>query len=156
MESSEAAALLLVAVLFILILLFITAKGEKRKITVISDDGSRIAVDAEIADSPATRAKGLMGRESLGENEGMLFVFGKPGTYAFWMLNTSMPLDAIHFSGNGTVVDIIRMEPCGLNVACPRYPPKEPSMYVLEVNQGFARGKNISIGKSRLVLPVGS
>ena len=91
------------AILLILIFYFVTAKGEKKKIQMINSEGKKISVNVEIADNITTRAKGLMGRSSLGKNEGMLFLFENEATHSFWMLNTTIPLDAIHFSENGTV-----------------------------------------------------
>jgi uncharacterized membrane protein (UPF0127 family) len=151
METQTIALILLLFLIILLVVYFLSAKGERRRLTIINQDGGEVSVNAEIADNPATKMKGLMGRPSLPENDGMLFVFDKPGLYAFWMLNTSMPLDAIHFDGDGAVVDIVEMEPCGLNAtACKAYVPKVPSKSVLEVNQGFARKNGIVVGKSRL------
>ena len=151
MKSSEMIAIAALAIVVILIFYFIIAKGPTRKITISNPDGSSVSVDAEIANNTATRAKGLMGRKSLGENEGMLFVFDSSGTHAFWMFNTSIALDAIFMDENGTVVDILQMEPCGLNPAsCPHYTPKADAKYVLEVNQGFAERHGITVGKSKM------
>lgn len=121
------------------------------KIAITNPDGSLVEISAEIADNMATRMKGLMGRKSMDEDAGMLFVFGTSGRHAFWMFNTSIALDAIFIDENGSVVDIIQMEPCGLNApACPTYTPKADSKYVLEVNQGFSERHGITIGKSRM------
>lgn len=148
----ETDVLLVVSALLLLSLIFYfaTAKGERKRITLISD-GAAVSVDVEVADNFTTRARGLMGRNSLGPNEGMLFVFDKPGIYPFWMVNTSIPLDAIHIAENGTVVDVISMEPCGLNVAkCQLYTPKAPAKYVLEVNMGFAARHGVAAGMTRM------
>jgi hypothetical protein len=151
MKTNEIVALALLAALLILIVYFVTAKGEKKRMTLINQEGKKIELSVEVANSTATRAKGLMGRSSLGEKEGMLFIFDRPGIYGFWMLNTTIPLDAFFFDENGTVVDIIEMEPCGLNVVnCPLHKPAEPSKYVLEVNQGFSKQNRISVGNSSL------
>ncbi|MDD5172507.1 MAG: DUF192 domain-containing protein [Candidatus ainarchaeum sp.] len=155
MKSSEMIAIAAIAIVVILIFYFIIAKGPTKKLTITNPDASSVSVDAEIADNMTTRAKGLMGRKSLGENEGMLFVFDSAGRHSFWMVNTSISLDGIFIDSNGTVVDIIAMEPCGLNILnCPRYTPKADAKYVLEVNQGFAEKNKIAIGKSRLKLPI--
>jgi uncharacterized membrane protein (UPF0127 family) len=133
---------------------FATAKGERRNITLVNSEGTNISIDAEIADNITTRAKGLMFRKSLGEYEGMLFVFKRADLYRFWMLNTTIPLDAIFIDENGTVVDVKEMEPCGLNVTkCPLYKPREKALYVLEVNKGFSRNHSILPGNSTYVLP---
>jgi uncharacterized membrane protein (UPF0127 family) len=126
---------------------------KNRKIILKNNDGSQVELAVEIADNPLLHALGLMGRKSLGEYEGMLFVFDNSRIRSFWMFNTSIALDAIHIAENGTVVDIIEMEPCGLNVLkCKHYSPRAPSKFVLEVNGGFSKRQNIEIGKSRLAL----
>jgi len=157
MKTIELVAILaLIAILLIFIIFFAMAKGEKKKITLTTSanpESPRVSVNVEMADNPVTRAKGLMGRGSLGESDGMLFVFDAPGRYSLWMLNTTIPLDAIFISEDKTVVDIIGMEPCGFNVTrCKTYTPKADAMYVLEVNRGFSERYGIVIGKSRLEL----
>ena len=145
--------LILIFLILLLITYFILVRGERKKISILNSDGSKISLDVEFANSTATSLKGLMGRSSLDENSGMLFIFDRPGTYGFWMLNTTIPLEAIHFNENFTVVDIVEMKPCGLNViACKTYYPKEFSLYVLEVNSGFSKKHGVEIGKSRLKL----
>lgn len=154
MKNYEIAALVAIFILLILIFYLATAKGERKRITLMNADGSSIPVDVEIANNTATRTKGLMGRQSLPENEGMLFVFDQPGIYPFWMLNTTIPLEAIHISEDGKVADIVEMGPCGLNITnCRTYPPKAAAKYVLEVNQNFSTRHGVEIGKSRLLLP---
>jgi len=146
-------------VFFILVLAFVILltiqlqlKEVKGNIEIINKDRKSVYVEAEIADNAVKRMRGLMFRKSLGENEGMLFVFDKESFNRFWMMNTTIPLDAIHFDANGTVVDVIAMEPCKSLVSCPIYTPKAESKYVLEVNQGFAEKNGIEIGKSRLII----
>ena len=125
----------------------------RQKLTLINSEDKHIELDVEIADNFTTKAKGLMGRSSLGEYEGMLFVFNKSGIYPFWMLNTTIPLDGIYISEEGVVVDIIEMEPCGLNITkCRLYTPKAEAKYVLEVNQGFSKKNKIETNNSRILL----
>ncbi|MFH0738148.1 MAG: DUF192 domain-containing protein [Candidatus Micrarchaeota archaeon] len=153
MKTNEIAVLAAFAILLILIIFFITAKGEKRRVTLINAEGARFPIDVEIANNSLTRAKGLMGRQTLGENEGMLFIFDKSGIYPFWMLNTTIPLDAVYIAENGSIVDIIEMEPCGLNITkCRLYTPKAEARYVLEVNRGFSARLGVSVAKGRLVV----
>ncbi|MBU0533127.1 DUF192 domain-containing protein [Candidatus Micrarchaeota archaeon] len=140
---------LILICLILFIVYFVTAKGDKKKISITNSEGSEIFLNVEIADNFTTRAKGLMGRSSLGEYEGMLFVFDQPGYYGFWMMNTSIPLDAIFIAENGTVVDIIEMNPGNYKL----YKPKEMAKYVLEVNQYFSTKNSIFIGKSNVALP---
>lgn len=131
----------------ILLIYFLAARGPARRMGLTGSDGSEVSVDVEVADNPVTRAKGLMGRASLGWNDGMLFVFDTPGIYGFWMFNTTIPLEGIFIGENGTVAEILPLEPCGLNVTnCPMYRPKSPAKYVLEVNRGFCARHRIAPG----------
>ena len=103
-------------------------------------------IDVEIADTDAKRQKGLMYRENLPENQGMLFIFEYEAPHRFWMKNTLIPLDIIWIH-QGKVVDV------SLDVANPygNEEPKvvypiEPADLVLEVNAGWARTHQIKIG----------
>jgi len=155
MRPNEVALAALALLALIIIFYFITARGPVKKISITNADGSTVSVSVEIANNTATRMKGLMGRKSLGAEEGMLFVFDRPGKHSFWMMNTTIPLDAIFIAENGSVVDIIAMQPCGWNVTnCPTYAPKTEAKYVLEVNPGFAARNRIVVGKGKL-LPMG-
>jgi len=146
----------LIAFIFLLVVfaaLFVQMqlKKETTRIEIVNKDGKSIYVDVELADNLAKRMKGLMFRKSIGENEGMLFVFDYESQHSFWMMNTSIPLDAIHFDSNGTVVDVIRMDVCKSIANCTKtYAPKAPSRYVLEVNQNFSMKNGIEAGNSKL------
>jgi len=137
---------LFIFLLVIIVLFLYTQFSVARKhMKITTPSGKIVELDVEVASDPIKRARGLMFRESLGENEGMLFVFDKSSKHGFWMVNTTIPLDAIHFNANKEVVDIIQMEPCRI-VKCPSYFPKAESRYVLEVNQNFSRKNNITEG----------
>lgn len=153
MDNAQIIALVVVFAVLALVIYYQFA-GKKGQLTIANDDGSTVTVGIDVADTTLKKMRGLMFRSSLPENEGMLFVFDKPGRYGFWMVNTTIPLDAIHLSSNGTVVDIIKMDPCGFE--CRVYSPKADAQYVLEVNQGFSERHNIAIGSSRaLAFPAG-
>lgn len=107
----------------------------------------------EVADSPEERSRGLMGRDVLPGNSGMIFVFDEESVHGFWMKNTLIPLDAIWINSRGEVVDIITMSPC-LNDPCPVYTPIGPSIFVVEINGGLAEMWNILRGDSVQVLGV--
>lgn len=107
---------------------------------------SDVRVSVEVPATPAEMAKGLMHRESLGENEGMIFVFDKEAKYSFWMKNTLIPLDMIFINDDNKIVDILNAVPCK-EEPCEHYIPKEKAVYVLEVNNGFAQKHNIQIGE---------
>ena len=140
---------------FLLILVFFALfihsqlKKETTRLEFTNKDGKSVYVDAEMANNLTKRMKGLMFRETLGENEGMLFVFNKEAKNVFWMMNTTIPLDAIHIAENGSVVDVIQMNTCTSIFNCTKtYTPKNKAKYVLEVNQGFAEKNGIEIGNS--------
>lgn len=100
----------------------------------------------EIANTPSTRATGLMYRTKLGEDEGMLFVFPRPDYLSFWMKNTLIPLSIGYFSEDMRLLESFDMKP---NQTEEVYNARKPAMYALEVNQGwFAKHK---IGKDAVL-----
>jgi len=88
----------------------------------------------EIAEDNESRQLWLMYRESLSENDWMLFIFEENWIHSFWMKNTLIPLAWIRLDSNLKIVDIIQMDPCKTE-QCPSYKPKSESQYVLEINQ---------------------
>jgi hypothetical protein len=106
---------------------------------------------AEVARTPDERARGLMFRRSLGEQEGMVFLFEEPAIYPFWMKNTLIPLDILWLDDAGKVVHLERsVPPCRLD-PCPSVVPLKPATWVLEVGAGRAAG--VSVGDRLLVAP---
>lgn len=113
--------------------------NQKCRIFVVSDNGTKTAVNAEIADSPVERETGLMFRELLDESDGMLFVFEREIKLNFWMKNTLIPLDIAYIDKNGVINEIYHMKPLDVSVT---YNSIKPAMYALEVNSGwFSRHK---------------
>lgn len=111
---------------------------------VVFADGT--VVRAEVADTEPVRARGLMFRRSLAADRGMLFVFDRPGPYAFWMKNTLIPLDMLWLDDEGRIVSLaVAVPPCRSD-PCPTYPPDADARYVLEVPSGFASQHRIAIG----------
>lgn len=151
MELYQQLLLFIFAFLIVVFLFFLYTQYNinRKELTVVNSKNKQVKISAEIVDDPIKMARGLMFRSSLGENEGMLFVFNSSAKHGFWMVNTTIALDAIYFDENKTVVDIIAMQPCA-SLSCPTYAPKEDAKYVLEVNQGFAK-KNSIIEGSKLV-----
>ncbi len=113
----------------------------------------------EIADTDETRARGLMFRDELADNRGMLFIFRQEAPRSFWMRNTRIPLDIIYLDRDLEVVSIVHnARPCrSRSGRCPSYPSEGPAMYVLEVNAGQARAlgleKNDRLAVGNLELP---
>jgi uncharacterized membrane protein (UPF0127 family) len=110
------------------------------------DFPDRSRVHAELATTEAERERGLMKRTSLGELDGMLFVFDAPGLHAFWMKDTLIPLDMLWLDGNGKVVSVAESVPPCKTPQCPTYPPRAEASYVLEVNAGFAKKHSVRVG----------
>ena len=137
---------LFVSILFIIIVLAILLTQftfEKRTLQLENEKGNKITLKVEIADNSFKRSLGLMFRTTLKENEGMLFVFSNEAPRNFWMFNTKIPLDALHFNGKKQLVDYISMAPCK-NLVCPTYPSNVRAQYVLEVNRGFSQNYSIT------------
>lgn len=88
----------------------------------------------EIADTPESQQLWLMYRESISDEDWMLFMFDQVWTYSFWMKNTLIPLAWIRLDSDLKIVDIIQMDPCKTD-ECPSYKPKSEAQYVLEINQ---------------------
>lgn len=88
-----------------------------------------------VAGDPAARARGLMGVADLGGLRGMLFVFEVDTRAHFWMKDTLLALDIAFFSADGSLLDVLEMEPCPGD-PCPAYGPGAPYRYALEVPAG--------------------
>ena len=102
----------------------------------------------EIADTEESRESGLMYRNFLPENQGMLFVFDSEDYHAFWMRNTYIPLDIIWIDQNSKIVDIkTDFKPCTMP-NCEAYKPIKKAMYVVEVNTGWTEKNNVKVGDS--------
>lgn len=99
-------------------------------------------IDAQVAQTPGQREVGLMFREQMPQNEGMLFVFEQPSEQCFWMRNTLIPLTAAFIADDGTVVNLEDMKPKTLDSHC----STKPVRYVLEMNQGWFSRKGIKSG----------
>ena len=102
----------------------------------------------EIAATPAERARGLMHRESLAENAGMLFVFPQESHLNFWMKNTLISLDILYMDSAGVVVDIQTMvpQPGVPDSELRHYPSASPAQYALEINAGLAESLGFAVG----------
>lgn len=101
----------------------------------------------ELATDHPTREKGLMFRDSMPADHGMLFVFPMSGNQAFWMKNTHIPLDIIYFDSDRSFVSAsYRTPPCSAGDRCPSYPSEGRARYVLELNAGVGVALNLAPG----------
>lgn len=111
--------------------------------------GERFAV--EIAETQQKQALGLMFRDSMPADQGMLFIFPIESPRSFWMKNTRIPLDIMYFNKDLIMVGISTdTPPCKVS-RCPSYPSIAPAKYVLELNAGKASELGVGLG-SRLTL----
>ncbi len=109
---------------------FLFSNNENEKIT-ISINGYNLIV--EVADTAIKRTIGLMFRENLDWNNGMLFVFSKPEYASFWMKNTKIALSLAFIDKNGVITELLDLKPFDLRSKT----SKNKISYVLEVNQGW-------------------
>lgn len=110
---------------------------------------SGITILAEIADTPQKRATGLMFRDHLKKDHGMLFFFSEPQAWTFWMKNTKIALDLIWLDGKKRVVHIERNVPICTRTddSCPQYRSNtDDAMFVLEIAGGTVDGYKIEKG----------
>ena len=134
------------AFLFFLLLTFCfpdlwAQEGEKSPLS-LTIKGKTIKV--EVARTEREKEKGLMFREKLGRDEGMLFIYGEEETLSFWMKNTRIPLSIAFIDKKGKIVDIQDMEPFSLQT----YVSSSPAKYALETNQGWFTRNGIHVGDS--------
>lgn len=99
----------------------------------------------ELAKTEAQRAKGLMFRSSLREDQGMLFVFPRDDYWGFWMKNTLIPLDIIWLDKDRRVVDRVENAQPFPGVQPPTFRPVYPAKYAVEASAGFVKKNNVKI-----------
>lgn len=106
-------------------------------------------IKAEVATSDDQRARGLMFRQQLAPNEGMVFRFPEPRKVCMWMKNTLLPLSVAFIGADGKIINIEDMKPQTLDAHC----GKKPARYALEMSQGWFRERNIQPGTAVSGLP---
>lgn len=136
--------------LFMVTLLIVSCSkksdSEKELTTLIIDNGKNQAVfEVETATTPEEMTKGLMFRESIPENGGMIFEIGTPRNIAMWMKNTKIPLDIVFINKDKEVSGFIEnAEPMSETLM----PSPEPALAVLELNAGSVKKHDIQVGDS--------
>lgn len=121
----------------------IATEFKKKKITL----GSKTLV-VEIAETPDQHERGLMFRDKMGPDEGMLFIFKNEETRFFWMKNTLIDLSIGYFDKNGTLIDVQEMV-SGKGVPDPQLPSyasAKPAKYALEMSKGWFDKNKVKIG----------
>lgn len=117
-------------------------------VTITGADGKSVSVFVEYAATTEQRQVGLMNRDSLADDAGMLFIFAGDVQTGFWMKNTRIPLDIAHIGADGTIQEIFTREP--LDEAITR--PTDPYRYVIEVNGGWFALRGLGVG-SKVTFP---
>jgi uncharacterized membrane protein (UPF0127 family) len=114
--------------------------------TITLPTGTQIR--AEVADTESSRQRGLMFRDRLPSDEGMLFIFEQPMPYRFWMKNCKFPIDIIWMNEQKVIVYITENAPPCKSDPCPTYGPTDvASRYVLEVTGGEAKRKKLALSQ---------
>ena len=101
------------------------------------------AIDIELAETDPKRELGLMYRDKLAENQGMLFIFDDEATRSFWMKNTVLPLDMIFVNARDEIVTIHKNT---TPYSEQSYVSTKPAKYVVEVNAGYTDRHTITVG----------
>jgi uncharacterized membrane protein (UPF0127 family) len=107
--------------------------------------GTDATLTVEVADDDDERARGLMGRTSLADDAGMVFVWTEPTTGTFWMKDTLIPLSIAFWDEDGTIVAIHEMAPCKGD-PCPTYEAPVPYVAAAEAPAGWFAANGIAVG----------
>ena len=141
---------LLILIISILLMISLTLffyykpNPPSKNTAIVSFDN--VEINAEVADTQTEISRGLMYREELGDEEGMLFIFDDEKDRSFWMKNTLLPLDMVFLDSEKKIVHIVNnARPCEEN-PCLTYSSEKPAKYVIEVNAGFTQEHNIKVG----------
>lgn len=116
--------------------------AEEGEVELTTLDVAGHEVEVEIADDEEERRRGLMYRDSLPEDQGMLFVYPEEETLSFYMRNTEIPLDIAFVDQRGYIVDIQQMEPHTEEL----HESRRPAMYALEMNLGWFEANGVEEG----------
>jgi uncharacterized membrane protein (UPF0127 family) len=140
------APLVIVAWIVLALMPVLAACDPTSQVTIVSADHTvRGVVKVEIAATPDTRELGLMYRNHLDDNAGMLFIFPSPNTAQFWMKNTVIPLDMFFADSNRKVLGIVANAQPYSEALLGGF---NGTLYVLEVNAGYAAKHDIMVGDS--------
>lgn len=137
----------LLLVLVVVILIYFLTMDERVSIT-IKGKHSAVSYLVEIADTQEKAMQGLMGRKSMPQDQGMLFVFPQPQFIKMWMKNTYIPLDMVFFNSHNQVIYLYEgARPMDESIiSCPW-----PAQKVLELNAGQIRKQAIQVGDEILL-----
>ncbi len=121
------------------------ASTQYATVMLFPQNAKPLQIKAEVTSTEEQITQGLMFRQSLADNEGMLFVYPDSAVRNFWMKNTLIPLDMIFIAENETIAKIHHAVPCTSD-PCQLYSSEEPVKYVLEVNGNLTNYYGIKEG----------
>jgi hypothetical protein len=135
----------LIAIILISFVMLAIGKFQSQKFVAVKIGNA--TVSAELADTEPKQIRGLMFRDNLQKDGGMLFTFPREGRHGIWMMNMSMPIDIVWLDSDKRVVDVEEnAPPCDALLICKSYSPESNDMYVLEVAAGYAKRHGIKKG----------
>lgn len=138
-----------VAAATLLSLLACGAGAQNARFQTIQLSAGMHLIQAEVAQTDPQRQQGLMFREKMANNHGMVFVFDDTTSQCMWMKNTPLPLSVAFIDADGKIVNIEDMQPKTLDSHCSTKPVK----YALEMNLGWFKQKNVKPGSTVNGLP---
>jgi uncharacterized membrane protein (UPF0127 family) len=118
------------------------APGTEEDVMRFTRAGHEATLTVEIADTAEERQVGLMNRQSLAEDAGMLFIHEHDTETGYWMENTFVPLSIAFVSAGGVIIDIQDMEPLTQDL----HRPDQPYRYAVEANQGWFGDNGVRVG----------
>ena len=118
------------------------AQDGPQKLSSIKLSAGMHVLNVEVAQTPQEHSIGLMFRKTMPTNDGMLFIFDRPGQQCFWMKNTLLPLSVAFISDDGSVTNIEAMKSETLDSHC----STKEVRYVLEMNDGWFAKRGIKAG----------
>lgn len=107
--------------------------GPQPRLSTIQLTAGMYVIQAEVAQTPNEQTIGLMHRQAMGINEGMLFIYDHSKVHCFWMRNTLLPLTIAFIADDGSIVNLKDMQPKTETSHC----SAKPVRYALEMNQGW-------------------
>ena len=126
----------------LLILALLAAPARAQQLPVVELSTGMHLIHAEVADNAGSRMQGLMYRESLPTNAGMVFVFEENALHCMWMKNTLVPLSVAFIDEAGAILNIADMQPKSEQSHC----AAKPARYALEMNKGWFAQRGVKPG----------
>jgi uncharacterized protein len=105
-------------------------------------------LQSEVMANDQDRQMGLMFRNSLALDRGLLFVFEQAGNYSFWMKNCKFPIDIVWLDEGRKVVTVVEAAPPCKKDPCPSYGGMQRALYVVEMNSGQAKREKVTLGST--------